>query len=387
MDNIRIKNIKNNFKKIYNRNCTLLYQAPGRVNLIGEHTDYNGGFVLPVAIDRCIAVAAKPNNENILRLHSLDFNNTVSCKLNNIKYDINNGWANYPLAVAKVLQEKGFKIKGADLVFEGNIPQGSGLSSSAAIEVVSCITFASISGLRISKKELPVLCQKAENDFIGVKCGIMDQFVITNAKKNSALFLDCRNLKYQHIPFNNKNISIVIANTKLKRKLVNSAYNERRKQCEEGVKILKYFFKNIKMLRDITTSQFEKYKFNLPSIIRNRCEHVVYENERVINALRLLKKNKINEFGILMNESHESLKNLYEVSCKELDALVYTAQKVEGVLGSRMTGAGFGGCTVTLIKNKYIDKVIKTMTKEYQSKFGIKPEFYISQTENGAGKI
>lgn len=384
----RIENLKKEFLKRFGKDREIrIFSAPGRVNLIGEHTDYNGGFVLPIAIDKNILIAAGPNGENILRLHSLNFDKTVTCHLNKIGYDSKDGWANYPKGVAKILQEQGYKLKGMDLLFEGNIPIDSGLSSSAAIEVVSCLALTALSDVEIDKKEIPVICQKAENEFIGVKCGIMDQFIITFAKKDAALFLDCRSLKYEHIPIVNSDIVIVIANSKVERKLTYSKYNIRRSQCEEGVGIFKQYLNGINQLRDVTPEQFEEYKNKLSSIVRQRCEHVIYENERVLRSKELIKNNKLKEFGILMNESHESLKTLYEVSCYGLDTMVDTALKVKGVLGSRMTGAGFGGCTVSLVKKDSVDELMKKITLKYEKRFQIKPEFYICHAEDGAREI
>jgi galactokinase len=384
----RIANLKNEFQERFGKTGDMrIFSAPGRVNLIGEHTDYNGGYVLPIAIDRNVLVAVKSNGENILRLQSLNFENSATCPLDKVEYNQKDGWANYPKGVVKILQEKGHKPKGINFLFEGNIPIGSGLSSSAAIEVVSCLAVTALSDIKINKQNIPILCQKAENEFIGMKCGIMDQFVITYAKKDTALFIDCRNLEYEHIPLSNPDIFIVIADTKKKRELVDSEYNTRREQCEEGVKILKQYLTNINQLRDISSDQFEKYKNKLPFIIRQRCEHIIYENERVLNAKILLKKSMIKEFGILMNESHVSCKTLYQISCSELDTIVETAQNIKGVIGSRMTGAGFGGCTVSLVKKESIDKFTDKISTIYQKKFRIKPEFHICNAEDGAKEI
>ncbi|MDD5688305.1 MAG: galactokinase [Elusimicrobia bacterium] len=384
----RIANLKKEFQKRFGKSGDIrIFSAPGRVNLIGEHTDYNGGYVLPIAIDRNVLVTATTNGENILRLQSLNFEKSSTCSLDKVTYNQKDGWANYPKGVVKILQEQGHKPKGINFLFEGNIPIGSGLSSSAAIEVVSCLAITTLSDIKIKKQNIPILCQTAENEFIGMKCGIMDQFVITYAKKNTALFIDCRSLEYEHIPLSNPGISIVIADTKKKRELVDSEYNTRREQCEEGVKILKQYLTNINQLRDISSDRFEKFKNKLPFIIRQRCEHIIYENERVLNAKILLKKSMIKEFGILMNESHNSCKTLYQISCPELDTIVETAQNIKGVLGSRMTGAGFGGCTVSLVKKESINEFTEKVSTIYKKKFQIKPEFYICNAEDGAKKI
>lgn len=381
----RIRNLKKEFSKRFGEKRKIrIFQAPGRVNLIGEHTDYNGGFVLPVAIDRSIFVAAVPNEEKILRLHSLNFGNTVVCELDRIQYDSGDGWANYPKGVAKTLQDNGYNLKGMDLLFEGNIPIGSGLSSSAAIEVASCLALTTLSGIKLDKKEMALLCQKAENEFVGMKCGIMDQFVITFAKKGTALFLDCRRLGFEYVPIRDSSINIIVTDTKVRRELSSSEYNIRRTQCEEGVKILKQYLKSVKQLRDVKPDEFERYKNKLPGIIQRRCGHVIYENERVLSAKEFLKSGLINDLGSLMKESHKSLRDLYEVSCTELDTIVDTALKVKGVIGSRMTGGGFGGCTVSLVKKENIDDFIEKVSKEYREKFQIEPEFYVCIPENGA---
>ncbi len=385
----RLKVLKNEFYKHFGDDGQKIriFLAPGRVNLIGEHTDYNGGFVLPVAIDRNIIVAASPNRENVLRLQSLNFDNTAIYNLNEIKYEAKDRWANYPKGVAKLLQEKGYRIQGMDLLFEGNIPIGSGLSSSAAIEVVSCLTITTLSDIEIDKKEIPILCQKVENEFIGMRCGIMDQFVITFAKQGMALFLDCRNLEYEHIPVSSSDVAIIITDTRKKRKLIDSEYNTRRRQCEEGVKILKQYITGIKQLRDITPEQFERYKNKLPSTVCKRCEHIVYENDRVIRAKELLKNNKIQEFGNLMYESHESLNKLFQVSCFKLDTIVKITENIKGVIGSKMTGAGFGGCVVSLVNKESRDTFVENVSEKYQKKFKIKPDFYICNVEDGVKEI
>jgi len=384
----RIEKLRKEFFARFNDvNNLYFFQAPGRINLIGEHTDYNGGFVLPVCIDRSIIVGARPNNKKCLRLQSLNFKNYIECALANIKYKEKDGWANYPKGVTKVLQKYKYKVPGIDMVFEGDIPIGSGLSSSAALEVVSCLAILVLLRVVIKMNDIPIICQETENNFIGMKCGIMDQFVITFGKKGNALFLDCRNLQYEHIPIDDLNISIVITDTKKRRVLIDSVYNMRHAECEQGVKILKQYLKGIYLLRDVTLDQFEYYKNKLPDEIGRRCAHVVYENERVIRAKEYLKENKFQEFGNLMNDSHTSLKTLYEVSCPELDTLVEAAQKVKGVFGSRMTGAGFGGCIITLVEKGSVQELVHILSNKYQTAFNIKPESYLCQIEDGAKEI
>ena len=384
----RIIRLKEEFIKCFNsEGVTRIFQVPGRVNLIGEHTDYNGGFVMPMAIDRSILAIARSRSDRKVRMKSLNFNNEVNFDLDNINNTESDGWGNYPKGVARMLEAAGYRLGGMDMLFEGDIPVASGLSSSAAIEVLSGWVFTSMSGKAIDKKELVLLCQKAENEFIGVKCGIMDQFVVGKAEKNSVLFLDCRDLSYELVPFNFEDVYVIISNTNVKRKLVNSEYNNRRKECEEGVKFFNDISGNIKQLRDVSVELFEKYKHKLPRIVANRCEHVIYENERVKKAILCLKNEDASSFGQLMIQSHNSLRDLYEVSCKELDILVENALKIDGVLGSRMTGAGFGGCTVSLVQKDSAERFIVSLTEKYRKGTNIKPEFYICRPEAGVKEI
>ncbi|MCX7704780.1 MAG: galactokinase, partial [bacterium] len=263
----RIKSVRKEFLSIFGQQKGLrFFRAPGRVNLIGEHTDYNGGFVLPAGIDRSIIVCAGLNDKNLLRLYSLNFGTKVECPLSKIEYRSEDGWANYPKGVAKMLQEQGYTLKGIDMVFESDIPIGRGLASSAAIEVVSCFALIKLSDIEIEKDRIPGICQSAENKFIGMKCGIMDQFVITMCQKDSVLFLDCLNLQYEHILINNPDFVFIITDSKVKRELVNSVYNTRLKECREGVQILKNFIKDIQYLRDVSAEKFSYYRDELPDL-------------------------------------------------------------------------------------------------------------------------
>jgi galactokinase len=322
-----------------------------------------------------------------LSLISLNFDKRITCSLDNLVYNKEDDWANYPKGVSKILLDAGYKIKGANLLYYGTIPIASGLSSSASIEVVTAYGLCVLSKIKIDKLNIALLSQKAENEFVGMKCGIMDQFVITSGKKDNALFLDCRTLEYKHIPLKLRDIVIIISNTKVKRGLVDSEYNKRRQECEDGVKILNKYNKKIKQLRDVEITFFEKYKYELPENIRKRCEHIIYENERVKSAVICLDRDKIDEFGKLINQSHVSLRDLYEVSCKELDILVEEALKINGTIGSRMTGAGFGGCTVSLVKKEAVDSFITQVGKQYKIRTGIEPEFYVSISDDGVKEL
>lgn len=366
---------------------TRVFQAPGRVNLIGEHTDYNGGFVLPVNIDKNIRLNVTLRKDRMLSLSSMNFELKAECFLDGISYLARDGWANYPKGVAKVFQEQGFHLGGMGLLYHGDIPVSSGLSSSAAIEVVTAAAFCEIFKLKINKKYMALLCQRAENEFIGMKCGIMDQFVISLGKKEFAMYLDCRNLSYELIPLNLKADDIVIANTKVKRELVNSEYNKRRDECNEGVEMLKKHMPQIKQLRDVSMEDFNRYKDDLPDVIARRCKHVISENERVKKSVLALKEGNLPEFGKLMVESHNSLKEDYQVSCRELDIMVENALKIEGTVGSRMTGAGFGGCTVSIVKKEKREEFMSKVGENYLKETGIQPEFYVCGTADGAHEV
>jgi galactokinase len=387
----RVEKLKGEFEKIFgDQNEIHVFNAPGRVNIIGEHTDYNGGYVLPIAINLSLLAAAKKRTDSKVYLKSLDFPKESVASLDNLKYHAERNWANYPLSAAWALQEEGIKLSGANIVYEGNIPPASGLSSSAAIEVLTMKCLLQLSGKTIEKEEIPILCRKGENEFIGVKSGIMDQYIITFGEKNKALFLNCKTLEHKLIPFHNiKDIVIIVGNTKVKRGLAKSAYNERVAECNEGLKILKGFIKreNIGNLSDIRKEEFEKYKNRIPSIIAKRCAHVIFENERVKQAVDSLERGALEKLGSLMIESHNSLKNLYEVSCKELDVMMNAFLKSDGVYGARMTGAGFGGCVIALVKEKLQSEIIKKASKEYKNKTGINGEFYICRISDGIKKL
>lgn len=363
-------------------------QAPGRVNLIGGHTDYNDGFVLPVAIDREIVIAAIPRADKQVRAYSLDFSAEENFNLTDISYNKKTTWINYLQGVAKFLQKAGYSLQGMDLVLTGNIPQGAGLSSSAALEVVTALTFQLVNDFGLDRVELAKICRQAENEFVGVSCGIMDQFISVLGQRDQALFLDCRSHDYKLVPIEDQNIKIVVSNTKVEHSLVDSAYNQRLKECSEGVKLFNQFLtKEVTALRDITVKEFKEYQQKLPETIRKRVKHVVMENKRVEKTVKALVAGNLEQAGKLMVEAHKSLRDFYEVSCKELDLLVDIALDIEGVYGARMTGAGFGGCTVSLVKEKSVPKFKQQIYQNYQTKTGIEPEIYICNIETGAEEI
>ncbi len=385
----RLRLLKEKHRMIFNegKDEVVIVKAPGRVNLIGEHTDYNDGYVLPVAIEKDILIAAKARDDRMVVLHSMDLNEEVRFSLDDIKKDPNYSWADYPKGVAFMLQEAGFKLYGMDAVIQGNIPQGAGLSSSAAFEVATAFAFQNLSGFDMDGVQMAKLCQRAENEFVGVNCGIMDQFISALGKKDHALFIDCRSLDYKLVPLYLEGVKIFIANTGVKRGLVSSEYNKRRAECEEGVKLLKNFIPHIKALRDVSSEELKRYENELPERILRRCEHVVTENERVLRSVEVLEVGDIETFGHLLNESHDSLRYKYEVSCSELDIMVEIARSVPGVLGSRMTGAGFGGCTVSLVKEEAIEELTSKIKNLYQKKTRLTPEIYVSSPEDGVIRI
>jgi galactokinase len=379
-------NVRRRFAEVFGGEPAVIVRAPGRVNLIGEHTDYNDGYVLPIAIDRNILVAAAPRHDRQVVLHALDFGENVAFSLDNIERDQAKTWSNYQRGVAYFLEERGFKLPGLNAVITGDVPIGSGLSSSAAVEVSMAYTWQVLAGFELSRVELALLCQRAENEFVGMKCGIMDQFVSALGQRAHALLIDCRSLEYRPIPIP-PGVAVVVADTRKRRGLVDSEYNTRRWECEEGVRILQRHLPHIKALRDVSVAQFAEYEGQLPEKVRQRCRHVIHENERVIKGIAALQLGDLDTFGQLMNESHTSLRDDYEVSCEELDIMVEAAWKVDGVYGSRMTGAGFGGCTVSLVAEGGVEDFRAQVAAAYQEATGIIPHIYVCRAEDGVSKL
>lgn len=379
--------LKPSFQKVFQREPEVYISAPGRVNLIGEHTDYNEGFVLPAAVNMHIIMLSTLREDKKINLYSHKFKKIVSFTSDNITYNKEDMWSNYEMGVAKMLVEKGYKLSGADILIGGDVPINAGLSSSAAVEVATTLTFKELFGLDISEIEIIKLSQRAENEFVGVGCGIMDQFASCLSKKNYAIFIDCRSLEYKYIPFKTEDIKIFLANTNVERALIGSEFNKRRSESAEGAEILSRYIPDVKSLRDISLEDFNKYKNHLPKVIAKRCEHVINENNRVIESIEGLKNNDISRLGELMWKSHDSLRELYEVSSRELDLMVDIAGNTEGVLGSRLLGGGFGGCTISIVKNESIEKLKENIMLEYPKKTGIQPEIYICSAEEGAHRI
>ena len=386
-----LENLIKDFKEIFKYNGEVkTFFSPGRVNLIGEHTDYNGGFVFPCALDFGTYAVVKKREDKIFRMYSKNFENLgiIEFNLDSLVYDKKDDWANYPKGVVKTFLDRNYEIdRGFDVLFFGNIPNGAGLSSSASIEVLTAVILKDLFKLDVDMIEMVKICQATENNFIGVNCGIMDQFAVGMGKKDNAILLDCNTLKYEYVPVKLKNMSIVIANTNKKRGLADSKYNARRADCQAAVKTLNKNGVNIKYLGELTVAEFEKVKHLLTDEDQlKRATHAVTENERAKVAVEFLKKDDIAEFGKLMNKSHISLRDDYEVTGLELDSLVETAWEEKGTVGSRMTGAGFGGCTVSIVENDYVDSFIKNVGKKYKEKTGLEASFYIANIGDGAGR-
>jgi len=361
------------------------FSAPGRVNLIGEHTDYNEGFVLPMAIGKEIIMLGQLRNDRLVQVYDLVYKTKIKFSLDNLTPLKKDTWANYLMGVMDEIQKAGYPLQGANIIFNSNIPQRAGLSSSAALEVVTALTMAKLNLLKIEPVEMAHLCRRAENNFVGVACGIMDQYVSCLGQKNYALFIDCRSNDYDLIPFKDRNYQIVICNSKIQRGLVDSEYNKRREECKKATDFFTHRLgSKIRALRDVTIEEFKQYKEYLPESIARRARHVISENYRVQTGVQALREENFSAFGKLMIKSHQSLKDDYEVSCPELDLLVDLALKQEGVLGARMTGAGFGGCTVNLLEKNYIDTFKKSIKNGYKKITGIYPDIYVTSPAEGA---
>jgi galactokinase len=367
-------------------NESRIFRAPGRVNLIGEHTDYNDGFVMPAAIDLTTWVKVSPLEQRKLQIHSENFNEEIEVDLDDQNLARRGHWSDYPVGVAVMLERAGHWLRGAKLHVRSEVPIGSGLSSSAAIEVATACALVANSGLKIDQRELALLCQKAENEFVGARVGIMDQFVSLFGREQKALLLDCRSLEFELLPLPD-NVRLIICNTMVKHELASNAYNERRAQCEAGVKHLAKFVPNVTALRDVTLEQLEQFGSDLQDVVYRRCRHVITENARVMAAARALKQGDLREFGSLMAESHRSLRDDYEVSSEELDLMVELARKVKGVYGARMTGGGFGGSTVNLVGDEHVEQFKRSVAPEYERATGLKPEIYVCSASNGAEEV
>ncbi len=383
--------LKVKFEELFgNEGDIKVYFAPGRVNLIGEHTDYNGGHVFPCALTMGTYAVARKRNDRKLRLYSINFEKlgVLESTIDDLKYKQEEDWINYPKAMIWALKSEGHNIdSGLDILYYGTIPNESGLSSSASIEVLTGFVLKDLFNLDIDMVKLALLGQKAENKYVGVNCGIMDQFVIANGKKDCAIFLDTANLQYEYAKVMLEDAKIVIMNTNKKRELGDSKYNERRAECEKALQELQEKL-NIKTLGELTEEEFEENKYLIKDENRKkRAKHAVYENQRTIKAVKALENNQIDLLGKLMIESHNSLRDDYEVTGKELDTLVAESLKQDGVIGARMTGAGFGGCAVSIVKNDKVDEFIKNVGKAYKEKIGYDADFYAVEIGDGPREL
>lgn len=386
-----IESLIKDFQQIFGEGETeRVFFAPGRVNLIGEHTDYNGGHVFPCALSIGTYAIGRKRSDNKVRVYSKNFSEKqmIEFSLTNLVFDEKDDWANYPKGVLHEFKQNGYLItEGMDVLFYGNIPNGAGLSSSASIELVTSVMINELFELQVDMLNMVKMSQRAENEFIKVNCGIMDQFAIGMGKKDCAILLDCNTLQYTYSSLSLENASLIIANTNKRRGLADSKYNERRRECERALQELKPYV-NIAALGDLTVDQFEEVQGYITNpVVRKRAKHAVYENARTMEAVRKLEDGNIEGFGKLMNESHISLRDDYEVTGKELDALVEAAWAQEGVIGARMTGAGFGGCTVNLVKKEYVENFILKVREAYKNSTGLHADFYIVEIGDGAKEI
>ena len=366
-----------------------LFQAPGRVNLIGEHTDYNDGFVMPFAIDRRTVAAASSRADTTINVYAKDLNEHASFDLADSAVFQRNTWLDYVEGSVRSTAERFgvVGLRGANLIIASNVPIGAGLSSSAAIEIAVGYALLALNNVDIDQKELAFAGQQAEHNFVGIRSGIMDQFAAVFGKRGRAMLLDCRSLDIEYVPIDDQEITIAVIDTKVKHNLASSEYNTRREECEAGVAILQSHRPEIRSLRDVTTVMLDEYRDDLSETILRRCRHVVSENVRTINAAEAFKRREFGNAGRLMTDSHRSLKDDYEVSCPELDRLVEAAISVDGVFGSRMTGGGFGGCTVNLVETRSVENLKEVTRRDYSAEFGFEPDFYIFQPADGASEI
>jgi galactokinase len=368
----------------------ITFRAPGRVNLIGEHTDYNAGFVMPAAINLSAYATITPSEDRKLQIRSDNFADEVEVDLDDATLEARDHWSDYPVGVAVALdswvEREGHRLRGGRLWIKSEVPMGSGLSSSAAVEVSTACALAANSGVVIDRKELALLCQKAENEFVGARVGIMDQFVSLFGEEQRALMLDCRSLEYKLLPVP-VSVRLVVCNTMVKHANASSAYNERRAQCEAGVEHFARFLPHVKTLRDVTLEDLETYGRDLPEVIYRRCRHVISENARVLAAADALEQHDLHRFGQLMAASHISLRDDYEVSSRELDVMVELADDVAGVYGARMTGGGFGGCTINLVDTGHVENFTRKVAAGYERITSLKPEIYVCAASKGAEQI
>ena len=363
-----------------------IFRAPGRVNLIGEHTDYNDGFVMPVAIEFSTWVAAAGRPDRMLGIYSENFSEAREFPLDDSAPQRQDDWSDYVRGVAVTLERAGYRLRGTNLLIRGAVPIGGGLSSSAAIEIATAFALLGIAGRTVDRTEIAKVGQRAENEFVGMWCGIMDQFIACHAMAGHALMLDCRSLEFRLAPLP-PGIRMVVGNTMVRHELAGGEYNRRRADCQEGVRHMTRVLPQIRALRDVTPAELEHYGRGLPETVFRRCRHVISENIRVEQAAAALKLGDLDRFGRLMAESHASLRDDYQVSCPELDTMVEIAASQPGVYGSRMTGGGFGGCTINLVREAHVDEFCATVSRKYQEATGKQPKMYVTNAAGGAGEV
>jgi galactokinase len=381
----RMSNIAERFRSRFD-GASHVYRAPGRVNLIGEHTDYNDGFAMPAAIEFYCWVAIGPRQDRKLSVYSEEFSASAEVDLDSGSIVPTKSWSDYPIGVALELEKAGFPVRGANLFIESEVPMGAGLSSSAAIEVATALAVAEHSGASPDRLQLARLCRRAENEFVGARVGIMDQFVSLHGQKDHALLLDCRSLTFESLAIPDS-VKLVISNTMVKHELASSEYNRRRADCEEAVRRLATVLAGIRALRDVSLEQLEEHRGLLSAVIYKRALHIVTENARVLDSAQALRAGDIERFGKRMAESHRSLRDLYEVSCRELDLMVDLAYQQKGVFGARMTGGGFGGATINLVNARHAGEFKEKLAKAYQKETGLVPQIYICKPAEGASAV
>jgi galactokinase len=375
------------FRERYGREGRL-FRAPGRVNLIGEHTDYNGGFVLPMALDRETVVAAAPREGPRVTVHSLNEDESAEFDLLNPGGGRRGHWLDYVEGVAQALAGRGFRLAGAELMILSDVPAGAGLSSSAALEISAGLALSELAGAEVDRVTLALAGQQAEHEYVGTRCGIMDQFVAATARAGHALLIDCRTLEATHVPLDTREAAVVVCDTRVRHELATSEYNTRRAECERGVELLREFLPGVTQLRDVSAEDFRRHEARLPEPVRSRCRHVVTEDERTLAMVGALEANDLAGAGRLMYASHESLRRDYEVSSRELDELVAIAASLGGAaFGARMTGGGFGGSTVNLVRRAALDEFVRAISAGYERSVGVAPAVYVSEPGGGAEEV
>jgi galactokinase len=380
-----VPELSEKFARLYGSEAQFV-RAPGRVNLIGEHTDYNDGFVLPAALPMHTTVGVAPRPDRRLVLHSQNYTETVEYDMGALPSQPRDHWSDYVVGVTTKLLEQGIRLPGANLLIDGNVPHGSGLSSSASLEVAVCQALLESAHEEMLGVDMARLCQRAENEFVGARCGIMDQFISVHGREDHALLLDCRSLSYQHRPIP-EDVRLVICNTMVRHSHAGGGYNERRRECEMAADFFAQKIPGVKALRDVSLSDLEKHGKDLPENVRKRARHVITEIARVLEAAEALTRDDAARFGELMRESHASLRDDFEVSCRELDVMVDLASHVEGVYGARMTGGGFGGCTISLVRNENVQEFQSKVAEGYEKATGLRPEIYVCTAADGVKDV